>query len=84
MKKIIDGKLYDTNKMKCMFSTGWIIGEKFSFYHIRDDRYLEIWSPGLGSANFWKVVPEFSMKNTAEEYLSAEEYIKLFGPVEEA
>ena len=92
MKKIIDGKLYntDTSKLLCK----WLVGEDnggnvinfYELYLTKKGTYFKATFPGhsiWSDGDNIEILSEADARKTMEEHSSAEEYISAFGDVEE-
>lgn len=101
MRKIIEGKMYDTDTAKCCGR--YSFGEFGDFHYVREELYQkktgEFFLHGEGSLvsryhklderNMWvggeNIVPlwDDDAKEWAEKHLDVDEYIEIFGPVDE-
>lgn len=90
MRKIINGKIYDTEKAEYLGSyDNGCCRNNFSFYEAelyktKKGNYF-IWVGGrcMGGSNIYTVSKE-QARQWAEKHLKIDDYIRIFGEVEEA
>ena len=80
MRKVVNGLIYDTDKMEYLFRAVYEGEVRLEFYKARNGKYIQ-YKPQFKTMEIVKY--EWIMY-IAERLLSADEYVSIFGQVKEA